>query len=95
MAFKPTIINIVQASYFTRSEDLSKIGGIINCYDGVSEMDPGAVLPIPKYLDAAEFNLIDKAPLHVSIGVLGHRVMRRQWGWGCDLYVRKKNDRER
>jgi hypothetical protein len=46
------------------------------------------VRPLPEQLNASNFHLIQPAPQHLWVTILGHRVMRAQWGYGCDLYLR-------
>jgi hypothetical protein len=67
--------------------DLSQIAGVANCYGGY-DGDSITLHPLPRLLNPANFQLIERAPSHLWVTALGHRVMDRQWGYGCDLYLR-------
>lgn len=87
--FKPRLPRLVNAKYNLSdfSSDLSAIKGIVNCYDSF-EGPSTEIRPLPSGFDPSQFTKIDSAPVHVNITLFGRRLMRRQWGWGCDLYVR-------
>jgi hypothetical protein len=45
--------------------------------------------PLPEFLDGTQFREVEAAPDHVWITLFGHKIVRWQDGWGCDLYVRR------
>lgn len=86
--FKPEFRNMI---HLTDTEDVNHfaaVAAVANCYDGYHGI---GVRPFPEKLNAAEFHLIQADPLHMWITLLGRRVMRAQWGYGCDLYVRNSD----
>lgn len=90
--FKPEFRHLVGLDYVDDDTDrFAEVGGVANCYDTYLG-EAGPVRPLPAQLNAAEFHMIQPAPQHLWISILGHRVMHRQWGYGCDLYVRSKTD---
>ncbi len=83
--FKPEFRNMI---HLTDTEDVNHfaaVAGVANCYDGYHG---GGLRPFPEKLNAGEFHLIQADPQHMWITLFGRRVMRAQWGYGCDLYVR-------
>jgi hypothetical protein len=89
--FKPQFQNLFHLGWFHYSNRLTKPAAIANCYDAFHGPDT-AVRPLPSQLDPSEFHMIQAVPQHLWITILGHRVMRGQWGYGCDLYVRNGAD---
>jgi hypothetical protein len=85
--FKPEFRHLVAVGYMEK-EAYSGIEGVANCYATFHGPD-AARIPFPPFSDASEFELIQSAPQHTWITLFGHRMMRAQWGYGCDLYVKK------
>ncbi len=85
--FKPKFRHLVAIGYMG-NDAYSGIAGVANCYASFHGADK-AQIPLPEVLDASNFEIIQPAPQHMWITLFGHRVMRAQWGYGCDLYVRK------
>jgi hypothetical protein len=65
----------------------SALMGVANCYAGF-EGAANVLRPLPDNLDSSAFRLIQPAPQHLQIALFGHRIMKSQWGDGCDLYLR-------
>jgi hypothetical protein len=85
--FKPEFRRMI---HLTDAEDVNHfagVEGVANCYSGFHGA-VNEVRPFPTKLNASEFHLIEPAPQHLTITLFGHQVMRAQWGFGCDLYVR-------
>ena len=88
--FKPEFRRMVELDYVNGDVNrFADVAAVINCYDGDHDA-PGTAAPFPQQLNASEFHLIQQAPQHLWITIFGHKVMRGQWGYGCDLYARNK-----
>jgi hypothetical protein len=85
--FKPSFNHLVNLEYLDGNPRVSDLSGFAVCYMAASG-DSDTLAPLPSYLDAASFTLIQRAPRHLWITLFGHRIMQKQWGYGCDLYVR-------
>jgi hypothetical protein len=85
--FKPEFRNLIHLRDAEDVDRFSRVAGVANCYDGFHGAD-NAVIPFPAKLNASDFHLVQGDPKHMWMTLLGHRVMRAQWGYGCDLYVR-------
>jgi len=83
--FKPQFHRMIHLRDTDNIHDFAELAGVANCYDGYHGNGPR---PFPERLNAAQFHLIQADPEHLWISLFGHRVMRAQWGYGCDLYVR-------
>jgi hypothetical protein len=87
--FKPRFPRLFNTFYYPRdgSMPIGEVGAIVNCYRGYDGAK-GAHLPLPAGIDAAEFRLAEAVPEHVYATILGHRLTNREWGFGCDIYLR-------
>jgi hypothetical protein len=86
--FKPDFHHLVELAWLDQGVDHpADVAAVVNCYHPYHG-EAGPVAPFPSSLNAAEFHLIEPAPQHLWITVFGHKVMRGEWGYGCDLYVR-------
>lgn len=85
--FKPEFRHLVAIGYMG-NDAYGGIAGVANCYQTFHGPD-NARRPLNPLLNASDFDLIQPAPRHMWITLFGHRVMRAQWGYGCDLYVKK------
>jgi hypothetical protein len=85
--YKPYFRNLVELDYAQDIKDLSQVEGVANCY-GAYGGDDNLLRPFPEYLKASDFQLIEQAPEHMWVTLVGHRVAPLQWGYGCDLYSR-------
>ena len=83
--FKPEFRNMIHLTDTEDANHFAAVDGVANCYDGYHG---SGVRPFPAKLNAARFHLIEADPVHMWITLFGRRVMRAQWGYGCDLYVR-------
>jgi len=83
--FKPEFDHMIRIKEVDDGDHFAKVAALANCYDGYKGT---AVLPLPAKLNAADFRLIQPDPAHLWITLFGRKVMRAQWGFGCDLYVR-------
>jgi hypothetical protein len=85
--FKPAFPHLVNLEYVDGHAGLEQLSGVADCYFAFAG-DAATLVSLPPGLSADAFTLIDRAPRHLWITAFGHRVMKRQWGYGCDLYVR-------
>jgi hypothetical protein len=85
--FKPEFSRMIELEYVEDKDRYRALAAVANCYDSYHGT-ADALRPLPDKLDAANFRLIQRDPQHAWITLLGHRLMRAQWGYGCDLYVR-------
>jgi len=84
--FKPSFDHLVDLDYLSDIPDRSALAGIAVCYIAFPG-DADTLAPLPPYVDPPSFELIQRAPQHLWITAFGHRIMQRQWGYGCDLYI--------
>ncbi len=86
--FKPEFHRMVELAWVEHDVDhFADVAAVVNCYHAFHG-GSGAVAPFPSQLNPSEFHLIQSAPQHLWITLFGHKVMRGQWGYGCDLYLR-------
>ncbi len=85
--YKPYFRHLVPLTSGPIAPSYSALAAIANCYDYYRSA-AGSVRPLPQAVHPGDFRLIEAAPEHLWITVLGRRVMRAQWGYGCDLYTR-------
>jgi hypothetical protein len=85
--FKSEFHNLIHLRDAEDIDHFAQVAGVANCYDGFHGAD-NAVLPFPAKLNASDFHLVQADPKHMWMTLFGRRVMRAQWGYGCDLYVR-------
>ncbi len=86
--FKPKFYRMIHLRDAGDIKDFAGLDGVANCYDG---FHGAGRRPFPERLDAAEFHLVQPDPQHLWVTLFGHGVMRAQWGFGCDLYVRNES----
>ncbi len=86
--FKPEFHHLIQLDKANDSHHYASLAGIANCYPAYHG-PADSVRPLPGVLQASDFQRIQTAPEHLWITLFGHRLMRAQWGYGCDLYIRK------
>ena len=85
--FKPQFRRMVRLDYVQDVDRYRSVAAVANCYDAYHDA-AGPTRPLPSRLDPRDFHLVQPAPLHLWVTVFGKRLMRAQWGYGCDLYVR-------
>jgi hypothetical protein len=90
--YKPYFHRLVELDHADDVADLSGVEGLANCYGGF-DGNASTLRPLPAVLNPAGFQLIERAPSHLWVTAFGHRIMSRQWGYGCDLYLRFKNQK--
>jgi hypothetical protein len=95
--FKPQFRRVIRLDYVQDRDQYRSLAAVANCYDAYhdpSRPDKGGVAqgspvrPLSPKLNPADFHLIQPDPQHMWITLMGKRLMRAQWGYGCDLYVR-------
>jgi hypothetical protein len=87
--FKSEFHRLIQVDDIEDPDHFASVAAVANCYDGFTGQ-AGVIRPLPDELKAADFHLIQPAPQHLWITILGRRVMHSQWGYGCDLYLRNQ-----
>jgi hypothetical protein len=85
--FKPEFHHLIRLEDVQDVDHYRAVAAVANCYDAFHGT-ADAVRPLPAKLDASQFQLIERAPRHMWVTLLGHKAMRGQWGYGCDLYLR-------
>lgn len=85
--FKPEFPHMVRVDEVDDRDHFAKIAAVANCYDAF-QGGAGISRNLPSKLNAAEFRLLQPDPEHTWVTLFGHRLMRAQWGYGCDLYLR-------
>jgi hypothetical protein len=85
--FKPEFHHLIRLEDVQDVDHYRAVAAVANCYDAFHGT-ADALRPLPAKLDASQFRLIESAPRHMWVTLLGHKAMRGQWGYGCDLYLR-------
>jgi hypothetical protein len=85
--FKPEFRHLIRVEDVDDVNQFKSVAAVANCYDAFHGGDH-AVRPLIFKLNPADFHMIQSDPQHAWITLFGRRVMRAQWGFGCDLYVR-------
>ena len=85
--FKPEFHHMIRLNEVDDKDRYAKLAAVANCYDAF-QGQAGTVIPLPAKLNATDFHLIQPDPEHMWVTLFGHRAMRGQWGYGCDLYLR-------
>lgn len=92
--FKPEFHRLVQLAYLDDDVNhFADVSAVVNCYHPYHR-ESGPVASFRTALDASEFHLVQSAPQHLWITLFGYKVMRGEWGYGCDLYVRNSSPRK-
>jgi len=86
--FKPDFSRLIRLQDVDDVDHFRAVAALANCYDTFHGAD-NAVRPLSPKIDPADFKMIQADPDHMWVTLFGHRMMRAQWGYGCDLYVRK------
>jgi hypothetical protein len=86
--FKPEFARMIRLDYVQDKDQYRSVAAVANCYDAL-HAPANAVRPLPDRLSPSDFAMIQPDPQHTWIGLFGHRLMAAQWGYGCDLYVRR------
>ena len=86
--YKPYFPNLYNRNYLEPGEPTGQYQGLIHCYSG-SRAVSRAQLPWDAGLQADEWSLIDGGEQVVRVALFGHPIMRRNWTWMCDVYVRR------
>lgn len=90
--FKPQFRRLIRLDYVQDRDQYRTLAAVANCYDAYHDAtgpNTGSPLrPLTPKLNPAEFHLVQPDPQHMWITLMGKRLMRAQWGYGCDLYIR-------
>jgi hypothetical protein len=84
--YKDAVGNIYNPGYLSRQEDPAEVGAVVNCYAATSNFAPGTE-PLPPFVAGRRWDRISIASDTVAITLFGKRVMSKNWGRGCDIYV--------
>jgi hypothetical protein len=87
--FKPEFHHLIRVDDIEDADHFASVAAVANCYNGFTGT-ADAIRPLPEQLKATDFHMIQPSPQHLWISFFGHRVMRSQWGYGCDLYLRNQ-----
>ncbi len=78
--------NVYNPSYLSYQEDPAQVGAVVNCYRSTGNFQPGT-LPLPEFVAHRSWERISTAQDAVTISLFGHKLMSKNWGMGCDIYV--------
>jgi hypothetical protein len=84
--YKQAVGDIYNPAYLSRQEDPAEVAAVANCYAATPNFAPGT-LPLPEFVAGRQWRRLSTAQDAVAVSLLGHRLMSRNWGMGCDLYV--------
>jgi hypothetical protein len=84
--YKNAVGDIYNPAYLSSREDRAQIGAVVNCYAGLQNFNPGT-LPLPDYVADGKWKRLSTAQDAVEVSLLWHKLMSRNWGMGCDIYV--------
>ncbi len=88
--YKDVAHNIYNTGYLSRYENPDDVGAVVNCYEATKIFVPGS-LPIPEFVSSEQWTEISSAKNSLNVSLLHHRLMSRNWGLECDIYVRRDN----
>jgi hypothetical protein len=84
--YKGVAGNIYNPAYLSYREDPAQVGAVVNCYRVTKDFQPGT-LPLPEFVAHRSWERISTAQDALTISLLGHKLISRNWGLGCDIYV--------
>ena len=84
--YKGAAGNIYNPAYLSYQEDPAQVGAVVNCYRSTGNFQPGT-LPLPEFVADRSWERISTAQDTVTVSLFGHRLMSKNWGMGCDIYV--------
>ena len=84
--YKGVAGNIYNPAYLSYREDPAQVGVVVNCYRATKDFQPGT-LPLPEFVAHRSWERISTAQDALTISLLGHKLMSRNWGMSCDIYV--------
>jgi hypothetical protein len=87
--YKPYFHYLYNAAYFQPDDSLTAFDGLVRCYTATPAFTR-ADLTWEKPFRAQDWELIDGDLYAVPISFLGHRLLRRDWSWSCDVYVPRR-----
>ena len=82
--YKPFHTNVYNPNYYAHVEGTAAIGGFLECRNGSRDFTND---PLPPHLPGS-WKLLSPAGGPAVVSLFGHRLMSRNWGLGCDVYVR-------
>lgn len=85
--FRPAFSHLVDLSNISDNPQREELSALGVCYQA-SLSEGNSLASFPPTMDAMSYTLVQRTPTHLWITLLGHKVMKQQWGYGCDLYVR-------
>jgi hypothetical protein len=78
--------NLYNPGYLSYHEDPTQVGAVVNCYAATTNFQPGT-LPLPTFVAHQRWERLSTAQDPVTVSLLGHKLMSRNWGMDCDIYV--------
>ncbi len=85
--YKTLFNNIFNPEYLSSRHDLSEIAAVVNCPTASLYFDARAK-PLDPVLRPQAWTEFDAEGNPVAITVLGRQITRRNWSWGCVVFVR-------
>lgn len=86
--YKPNFDYVYNVDYFTADDSLSDFDGLARCYMTTLALSRPE-LTWEKPFREEDWELIDGDASPATIQLFGHRLMRRNWSWSCDVYARR------
>jgi hypothetical protein len=88
--YKDVAHNIYNPAYLSNSENPDEVGAVVNCYESTKIFAPGNLL-LPDFVRSERWTEISAAKDSLEVSLLHYKVMSRNWGMECDIYVRSDN----
>ena len=85
--YKPFHRNIYGPAYYAHVEGTFAIGGLVECKNSSKDLRG---TPLPPEM-TGNWMLLSHQDQPALVTLLGHRLMRRNWSLGCDVYVRRRD----
>ncbi len=87
LLYKDAAKDIYNPSYLSDRQDPNDVGGVVNCYESTRNFTPGT-LPLPDFVSKQRWKEISAARDPLTVTLLHHKIMSRNWSMECDIYVR-------
>jgi hypothetical protein len=86
--YKTELNNLFNEAYLSPQHDVSQVAAVVNCPTASAYFD-AASKPLNPLVSGSTWSVLDSDNHPQLIGIWGKRIMRKNWTWGCVVYVKQ------
>jgi hypothetical protein len=87
--YKPDFHYLYDSAYFSPEDSLTDFDALVRCYMTHPAFSRSE-LTWEKPFNPQDWALVDGDVYPQAVTLFGHRLMRNNWSWSCDVYARKE-----